>query len=125
MKRIASLFLYLILAAVIVSEARTVWVALGDRQRFEAVFPGAVGAMFYVAIIASGCAGANAIAVWLRQGWAVWANVVIGLWSIALVALLGGPRSSQITIGCATVGLLDLLAPVAGTLSPQDRAGEP
>jgi hypothetical protein len=105
-KRVVALFLYLVLTAVILSEAQTVWVALGNRARFEAVFPGAVGAMFYVAVVTSLCAGANAVAVWLRQKWAVWANVVIGLWSIVLVALLGGPRSSQIIIGCATLSVL-------------------
>src|SRR5215470_6125975 len=106
MKRLVALCLYLVLAAVILSEARTVWVALTDRARFEAVFPGAAGAMFYVAVLTSVCAGANAIAVWLREKWAVWANVVIGFWSIGLVALLGGPRSSQIAISCATLGVL-------------------
>jgi len=71
MKRVVALCLYLVLAAVILSEARTVWVALTDRARFEAVFPGAAGAMFYVAVLTSVCGGANAIAVWLRQKWAV------------------------------------------------------
>jgi hypothetical protein len=106
MKRVVALCLYLVLAAVILSEARTFWVALTDRARFEAVFPGAAGAMFYVAVLTSVCAGANAIAVWLRQKWAVWANVVIGFWSMGLVALLGGSRSSQIAILCATLGVL-------------------
>jgi hypothetical protein len=106
MKRVVAVCLYLVLTAVILSEARTVWVALNDRTRFEAVFPGAVGAMFDVAVVTSVCAGANAVALWLRQKWAVWANLVIGLWSIALVALLGGPRSSQIIIACATLGVL-------------------
>jgi nitrate reductase NapE component len=106
LKRVIALCLYLILAVVILSEARTVWVALTVRTRFEAVFPGAIGVMFYVAVITSVCAGANVVAVWLRQKWAVWANVVIGLWSIVLVALLGGPRSSQIIIACATLGVL-------------------
>jgi hypothetical protein len=63
MKRVFALCLYLILTAVILSEARTVWVALSDRDRFEAVFPGAVGAMFYVAVVTSVCAGADAVAV--------------------------------------------------------------
>jgi len=106
MKRVFALCLYLILTAVILFEARTVWVALSDRARFEAVFPGAVGAMFYVAVVTSVCAGANAIAVWLCQKWAVWANLVIGLWSTVLVTLLGGPSSSQIIILCATLGVL-------------------
>jgi hypothetical protein len=106
MKRVVAVCLYLVLTAVILSEARTVWVALSDRARFEAVFPRAVGAMFYVALITSICAGANAIAVWLHRKWAVWTNLVIGLWSTVLVTLLGGSRSSQITILCATVSVL-------------------
>jgi hypothetical protein len=106
MKRVFALCLYLILTAVILSEARTVWVALNDRDRFEAVFPGAVGAMFYVAVVTSVCAGADAVAVWLCQGWAIWANLVIGLSSTVLVTLLGGPHSSQIIILCATFGVL-------------------
>jgi hypothetical protein len=106
MKRVLALCLYLVLAALILSGAQTVWIALSDRVHFEAVFPGAVGAMFYVAAITSVCAGANAVAVWLRQKWAVWANLVIGLWSIFLVSLLGGPRWSQFIIACATLGVL-------------------
>jgi hypothetical protein len=106
MKRVAALCLYIVLAAVILSEAQTVRVATTDRARFKSMFPGAVGVMFYVAVITSACAGGNAVAVWLRQKWAVWTNVVIGLWSIVLVTLLGGRHSSQITIACATLGVL-------------------
>jgi len=106
MKRIITLCLYVSLAAVILSEIRTVWVAIADRTRFLSVFPGAVGVMYYIAVVTSACAGANAIAVWLRQRWAIWANVVIGIWSILLVRILSGPRASQITILCATVAVL-------------------
>jgi len=45
----------------------------------------------------------------------VWANVVIGLWSIGLVALLGGPRSANRHL-VRDVRRLDRLPLVAGTL---------
>src|SRR5262245_13686120 len=106
MKRGFALCLYLILTAVILSEARRVWVALSDRDRCEAVFPGAVGAIFYVAVVTSVCAGADAVA-----GVAVPEVGHLGksrYWSIVDCTChpLGGPRSSQIIILCATFGVL-------------------
>jgi len=106
MKRIIALCLYVVLAAVILSEIRTVWVALTDRVRFTLVFPGAVGVMYYVAVVTSVCAGVNAVAVWLKHRWAIWANVVIGVWSIILVGITVGPLGSQIIIFFATAGVL-------------------
>ena len=72
MKRIIRVGLYVVLAAVILSEIRIVWVALTDRARFNSVFRGAVGAIYYVTVVTSACAGAKAVAVWLRQNWAIW-----------------------------------------------------
>src|SRR5437667_4287113 len=106
MKRIIRVGLYVVLAAVILSEIRIVWVALTDRARFNSVFRGAVGAIYYVTVVTSACAGANAVAVWLRQNWAIWANVIIGVWSIILVEIAAGPRASQIVIFCATAAVL-------------------
>jgi hypothetical protein len=90
-KRIITLCLYIVLAAVILSEIRTVWIGLTDPGRFANVFPGATGPMYYLAVTTSACAGLNAIAVWLRQRWAIWMNVFIGVWSIVLVHIMGGP----------------------------------
>ena len=106
MKRLITFCLYFVLAAVVLSEIRTVWIAITARDRFAQVFPGAVGFMYYLAVVTSASAGLTAIAVWLRQKWAVWANVIIGAWSILLVGMLGGPRASQVVIFCATAGVL-------------------
>ncbi len=52
-KRILTLCLYIGLAAVILSEIRTVWIALTHKEHFIAVFPGALGMMYYVAMVTS------------------------------------------------------------------------
>jgi hypothetical protein len=106
MKPLITFCLYLVLAAVVLSEIRTVWIAITARDRFTHVFPGAVGFMYYVTVITSALAGSNAIAVWLRQKWAVWSTVIIGGWSVLLVGMLGGPRTSQVVILCASGGVL-------------------
>jgi hypothetical protein len=106
MKRVITICLYFVLAAVILSEIRTVGIAITARDRFTQVFPGAVGFMYYVTVGTSASAGLNAIAVWVGQKWAVWANVIIGVWSILLVGLLGGPRTSQVVILCASGSVL-------------------
>jgi hypothetical protein len=106
MKRLLTFCLYFVLAAVVLSEIRTVWIAITARNRFTQVFPSAVGFMYYIAVVTSASAGVNAIAVWLRHKWAVWANVVIGAWSILLVGILGGPRASQVVIFFATASVL-------------------
>src|ERR1700730_12013566 len=108
MKRLITFCLYFVLAAVVLSEVRTVWIAISAPDRFRQVFPGAVGFTFYITVVTSTSAGLNAIAVWLRQKWAVWANVVIGAWSILLVGIIGGPRTSQVVIFCASASVMIL-----------------
>src|SRR5437660_10657091 len=80
MKRIIRVGLYVVLAAVILSEIRIVWVALTDRARFNSVFRGAVGAIYYVTVVTSACAGAKAVAVWVRQNWAIGVHRIIWGW---------------------------------------------
>jgi hypothetical protein len=108
MKRLVTFCLYFVLAAVVLSEVRTVWVATSAPDHFRQMLPGAVGFMYYLAVVTSVSAGLNAIAVWLKQKWAVWANVIIGAWSIILVRVVDGPRTSQVVIFCATASVLVL-----------------
>jgi hypothetical protein len=81
------------------------------------VFPGAVGAMFYVAVVTSVCAGADAVAVWLCQKWAIWANLVIGLSSIVLVTRAWGSALVSDHHLVRDVRRPHLLAPATGTFS--------
>ena len=46
----------------------------------------------------SAAVGATAIMIWLHRRWAVWLNLFLGLWSIALVEVVEGPRVTQLII---------------------------
>src|SRR5439155_14026805 len=106
MKRIIRVGLYVVVAAVILSEIRIVWVALTDRARFNSVFRGAVGAIYYVTVVTSACAGPRPSPYGSGKIGPFGANVIIGVWSIILVEIAGGPRASQIVIFCATAAVL-------------------
>jgi hypothetical protein len=82
----------------VLSAAQTVWVALADRPRYEMIFPGARGAWFWATATMSALAGLNAIFIGLRQRWAVWLNPLIGVASIGLLQLVGGPRMNQLIV---------------------------
>ncbi|MBI2992622.1 MAG: hypothetical protein HYY48_00405 [Gammaproteobacteria bacterium] len=49
--------------------------------------------------------------IWLRKRWALWLNVLIGIWSIALLEIVRGPRinAAVILVACATTTLLPLV----------------
>ena len=100
------------LAAVVASEINTLRVAFTDPARFALAFPGARDDIhFYAAVVTSAAAGLNCILIAFRQRWALLTNAVIGVWSIVLLRLLGGPVANQIVIAvaCATTTLLPLV----------------
>lgn len=108
MRRALLIAFYTTLALVIVSEARTVFVALIERDRFVATVPAARGAWLRVIVATSAAAGLNAILVGLRIRWAVWVNLAIGAWSILLLILVRAPltNAAVVAVACAvTVGV--------------------
>jgi hypothetical protein len=108
MRRPLTILLYLTIALVVVSEARTVMVALLDHARFVRALPGTEGPFFAVFVATSAVAGINAILVGARLRWAVWLNILIGLWSIFLLLLVGAPLLNALVVAVActiTVGV--------------------
>jgi hypothetical protein len=109
------------LLLVVLSSIQSVWIGLTQSARYLAAFPGAHGALYYVTLVTSAIAGVNCILIALRQRWAIWTNVAIGAWSIALLEIVQGARINQIVvlIACATTTILPLIlwrsAPRAGT----------
>jgi hypothetical protein len=96
--RALSCVLHVSLLLVVVAEANTVWIGIADPPRYVAAFPGATGPLFAVMIATSAAAGVNALMIWLRQRWAIWLNLVIGPWSVALIELVGGPRATEVVV---------------------------
>jgi hypothetical protein len=102
MNRAPTLLLYLALAAVVASEINTLRIAFTDPERFARSFPAAGdGIYFYVTVATSAAAGLNSILIAFRHRWALLTNAAIGVWSIVLVRMLGGPTANQIVIACA------------------------
>lgn len=91
------------LLAVAVSCFRSVWLGIVDRPRYEAVFPGAEGALYWVTQGLSLAAASNAIAIGLRRRWAILANPAIGLLSIAAMEGARGPRANEAVVLVACV----------------------
>lgn len=98
MRRVLYVVVYVLLAAVVVSCLRTVWVGVTDVARYRRAFPGAQGALFWFTMLASILAAANAMLIGIRIKGAILANPLIGLVSVILLEMVDGPRSSQVTI---------------------------
>jgi hypothetical protein len=98
------------LALVVLSSIQSIWIGLADKAAYLKVFPGAAGLLYYVCLLTSLVAGVNCVFIWIRKRWALWLNVIIGTWSIALVEIVGGPRMNELVIlvACATTTLLPL-----------------
>ena len=90
--------LYLVLFTVAVSCLRSVWLGITDRPRYEAVFPGAQGALYWATQGLSLAAALNAIAIGLRRRWAILANPLIGLLSIVAMEAARGPRANEVIV---------------------------
>lgn len=95
--------LYVMLLLVVISEARTVFVALAEKDRFIQALPGTAGRWFPVFVATSAAAGITAILVGARMRWAVWLNLAIGLWSILLLVVIGAPAVNAliVLVACA------------------------
>jgi hypothetical protein len=108
MKKVLGVILRLMLLLVVVSEINSIWVGVADKPRYVAVFPGAAGALYYVTLFTSLAAAMNCLMIWRRKRWAVWLNILIGLWSISLIEIVGGPRNNEwlVLIACATTTIL-------------------
>ena len=98
MKRILTAILYLVLVAVALSAVQTIWIALADPARYQSVFPGAQGPLYWITVGSSAVAGLNAILIALRKQWAVWLNPFIGVGSIGLLRLVGSPPGNQAVV---------------------------
>lgn len=111
MKRILNTFLHLMLLLVVLSSIQSVWIGLTQSARYLAAFPGALGSLYDVTLLTSAIAGANCILIALRRRWAVWANIAIGAWSIALIEIVHGARINQLVvlIACVTTTILPLI----------------
>ncbi len=98
--------LRVLLLLVILAEANSLLQANINPSKYMMVFPGASGFLFYLSQLTSFAALANCIMIWLWKKWAIWTNVIIGVWSIILVQIVEGPPVNQIIILAATVGIL-------------------
>jgi hypothetical protein len=99
--RLLSALLHVSLLLVVVAEANSVWIGITDTPRYLAAFPGATGPLFAATIATSAAAGVNALMIWLRQPWAIRANLVIGPLSVALIELARGPRANELIVAVA------------------------
>jgi hypothetical protein len=110
MKKSFNFVLHLMLMLVILSEARSIWIGIAERTRYLAVFPGAIGALYYLTLAMSFAAGLNCVMIWLKKRWAVWLNILIGLCSISLIEIVQGPRINEwiVLFACATTSVLPL-----------------
>ena len=106
LKRILTAILYLVLLAVALSAVQTIWIALADTARYQRVFPGAQGALYWLTVGSSAVAGLNALLIALRKHWAVWLNPFIGLASIGLLRLVGSPPGNQAVVLAACFAFL-------------------
>jgi len=97
-RRVLAVFLYLLLFSVVVSCVLSVWVGVMERPRYQTVFPGARGAMYWATLLVSLAAAANSIAIALRQRWAILQNPVIGVLSITLIEVVRGPRINEVIV---------------------------
>lgn len=103
MRKLLLVGFYAMVALVIVSEVRTVWIALADTPRFYNYLPGVRGPFFPVFVATSAAAGVNTFLVGARVRWAVWLNPAIGVWSIILLQLVHAPRANSaiVAVACA------------------------
>ena len=90
-----NLVLHVMLLLVLLTELRSIWTGVADKPRYLAVFPGAVGTLYYATLVTSFAAGVNCVFIWLKKRWALWVNAIIGMWSIALIEIVRGPRVNE------------------------------
>ena len=98
------------LLLVVLSTINSIWIGVANKPKYLTVFPGANGALYYLTLLTSFTAGANCVMIWRRKRWALWLNVLIGIWSISLIEIVRGPRNNEwvVLIACATTTILPL-----------------
>jgi hypothetical protein len=96
--------LHVMLGLVVLSAINSTWIGIADKPRYLTAFPGAEGALYPLSLLTSFISAANCIMIWQRRRWALWTNMLIGIWSISLIEIVGGPRSNELVvlIACAT-----------------------
>jgi hypothetical protein len=97
-RRASTLLLYLVLLSVVVSCFHSVWVGFTARERYQAVFPGAQGPMYWATQSLSFAAGVNSILIALRKRWAILVNPAIGVLSILAMEIVQGPRVNEVVV---------------------------
>ena len=105
MNKLKIVALRILLLMVIVAEVNSILQANINPAKYVLVFPGASGFLFYFSQFTSFAALVNCVMIWLWKKWAIWTNVVIGVWSITLVQILEGPPVNQMIILIATSGV--------------------
>jgi hypothetical protein len=108
MRKTLTLILHLMLLLVVLSALNSIWIGVANKPRYLSVFPGAVGALYYLTLLTSFASGANCVMIWRKKRWALWLNILIGLWSISLIEIVHGPRNNEwiVLIACATTTVL-------------------
>lgn len=91
---------------VILSELNSILQANLSPDRYLMSFPSMTEPVFYLAQLTHIAVLANCVMIWLWKKWAVWTNVVIGVWSIILVQIVDGALVIQVIIFAATLGML-------------------
>ena len=111
MRPVLIMTLYLTLTGVVYSCGRSVWFAFAEPARYAVSFPGASGVLYETTIWLSAAAALNAVAVAVRQRWAIWTNIIIGMSSIGLFEIVDGSRITEVVIAvsCAITSGLPLL----------------
>ena len=110
MKKFLNFVLHLMLLLIVLSEINSIWIGIAHKSRYLTVFPGTIGALCYITLVTSFAAGVNCVMIWLRKRWAVWLNILIGLWSISLIEIVHGPRTNEwvVLTACTTTTVLPL-----------------
>jgi hypothetical protein len=96
------------LALVIWAELSSLWVSFTDPGRYAIAFPRAVGMLYTLTQITTAIVAITAVLLWLGKRWAIPLNVAIGMWSVVLIQIAGGPFVNQVivVVACAiTTGL--------------------
>ena len=94
-RRAFTVLLYLVLLSVVVSCLHSIWVGLIARERYQAVFPGAQGTMYWVTQALSLAAAVNSLLIALQKRWAILMNPAIGVLSILAIEIVQGPRVDE------------------------------
>jgi hypothetical protein len=99
------------LALVIWAELSSLWVSFTDSARYAIAFPRAVGALYTVTQITTAIVAVTAVLLWLGKRWAIPLNVAIGVWSVVLIQIAGGPFVNQVivVVACAVTTILSWL----------------